>query len=68
LRWCWLQLEEVALMLQEYKTEGHESWVPKEKLGVGVTIFFICEDAIAIYRELTAKGIEATRPFVGNAM
>jgi lactoylglutathione lyase len=33
-----------------------------------VTIYFICEDALAIYHEVTARGIQASRPFVGNAM
>jgi len=26
LRWCWLQLGDAALMLQEYAKEGHDSW------------------------------------------
>ena len=67
-RWCWLQLGEAAIMLQEFKTDGHDSLVPGGKLGEGVTIYFICEDAIAIYRELLARGISATKPFVGNGM
>ena len=40
----------------------------KAKLGVGVSICFTCKDALAIYREITSRGIAATRPFVGNAM
>ena len=67
-RWCWLERGDAALMLQEYRTEGHDSWVPEGKLGVGVTICFICEDALAIYHEVTARGVQASRPFVGNAM
>jgi lactoylglutathione lyase len=35
---------------------------------VGVSICFTCRDALAIYRELRSKGVEAQRPFVGNAM
>jgi hypothetical protein len=34
----------------------------------GVSIYFICKDALAIYREVMARGIKATRPFVGNSM
>lgn len=68
LRWCWLQLGGAALMLQEYRKEGHDSWVPEGKLGVGVSICFICNDALAIYREVTSRGIQASRPFVGNGM
>jgi len=68
LRWCWLQNGGAALMLQEFRKEGHDSWVPEGKVGVGVSIYFICQDALAIYREVTRRGIEAQRPFVGNAM
>jgi catechol 2,3-dioxygenase-like lactoylglutathione lyase family enzyme len=68
LRWCWLQRGGAALMLQEFKKEGHDSWVPEGKVGVGVSICFICEDALAIYREVTSREIQASRPFVGNGM
>jgi hypothetical protein len=68
LRWCWLQRGGAALMLQEFKKEGHHAWVPEGKLGVGVSIYFICEDALAIYREVTSRGIQASKPFVGNGM
>jgi hypothetical protein len=68
LRWCWLERGGAALMLQEFRTEGHDSWMPECKVGEGVTIYFICEDALAIYREVTARGVEASRPFVGNGM
>ncbi len=68
LRWCWLQRGGAALMLQEFKKEGHHAWVTEGKLGVGVSIYFICEDALAIYREVTSRGIQASRPFVGNGM
>jgi hypothetical protein len=68
LRWCWLQRGGAALMLQEFRTEGHDAWVPEGKVGEGVSIYFICEDALAIYHEVTSKGIQAATPFVGNAM
>ncbi|MGA8150162.1 MAG: VOC family protein [Terriglobales bacterium] len=68
LRWCWLQYGGAALMLQEFRKEGHDSWVPTGKVGEGVSICFLCEDALAIYREVTSRGIKASRPFVGNAM
>jgi len=68
LRWCWLQHGGAALMLQEFRTEGHDSWVPECKVGEGVSINFICQDALAIYHEVTARGIETDRPFVGNHM
>jgi lactoylglutathione lyase len=68
LRWCRLGRGGAALMLQEFAREGQDSWVPEGKLGVGVSIFFICEDALAIYREVRSRGIQASRPFVGNGM
>ena len=68
LRWCWLQLGGAALMLQEFRKHGQNSWVASAKLGEGVSICFQCEDALAIYNELKSRGIEAGRPFVGNAM
>ena len=68
LQWCWLERGDAALMLQEFRKEGHGAWVPEGKLGEGVSICFICEDALAIYREVTARGIQASRPFVGNGM
>ena len=67
-RWCWLQRGGAALMLQDFRREEGQSWSPEGKLGLGVSIVFICDDALAIYREATAKGIQASRPFVGNGM
>jgi lactoylglutathione lyase len=68
LRWCWLELGNAALMLQEFRKEGHDSWVPSCKLGEGVSICFMCEDALAIYRELRSRGVQAKKPFVGNRL
>ena len=68
LRWCWLQHGDAALMLQEFRKEGKDAWVPQGKVGVGVSVCFICEDALALYREFRSKGIHASKPFVGNGM
>jgi lactoylglutathione lyase len=67
-RWCMLQREGAALMLQDFRREQGESWSPEGKLGLGISIMFICDDALAIYRELSARRIQASRPFVGNGM
>lgn len=67
LRWCWLQLGDAALMLQEFRKDVDAN-LPREKLGVGVSICFICEDALTLFREFTSRGIQASRPFVGNGM
>jgi lactoylglutathione lyase len=68
IRWCSLLHGNATLMLQEYRKEGHNSWVPEGKLGVGVSICFQCKDALALYKDFKSRGIEAKRPFVGNAM
>jgi len=42
---------------------------PKEKLGTGTSVCFICEDALALYREYKSHGIQMRqRPFVGNRL
>ena len=68
LRWCWLQLGDAAVMLQQFWKEGHQANLPEGKSGAGVTIYFICNDALAIYRDLVARGVAATLPSVGNGM
>src|ERR1700683_1223342 len=69
LRWCWLQFGGAALMLQEFQAEGPHAWKRAEKLGVGVSVCFQCKDALAIYRDITSRGICVSRaPFVGNGM
>ena len=41
---------------------------PTAKLGEGVSICFQCKDALAIYHEALARGLDPQRPFVGNNM
>ncbi|NBA86640.1 VOC family protein [Emticicia sp. CRIBPO] len=61
IEWCWLQLGEASLMLQEYRNN-----VPAEKRGVGVSIVFMCNDALKIYRDILERGLVPKEPFVGN--
>jgi lactoylglutathione lyase len=68
LRWCWLSRGGVAFMLQQFPTEGHDSWTPSAVKGEGVSICVMCEDAIALYHELVGRGIDASLPFVGNGL
>jgi lactoylglutathione lyase len=69
IRWCWLEMGSAALMLQEFRKEGHNSWKPSGKVGEGVSICFMCEDALAIYHEAASRGIKVGRnPFVGNGL
>ncbi|MGD0444394.1 MAG: VOC family protein [Edaphobacter sp.] len=63
IRWCWLELGNAALMLQEY---GPNSPLASAKLGQGVSVCFQCRDALAIYHETRARGLQPRTPFVGN--
>lgn len=60
IRWCWLQIGEAALMIQ-----SREEPIPKRD---GMSICFMCDDAIALYQQFRARGVAAARPFVGNGL
>lgn len=68
IRWCWLQLGGAALMLQEYWRDGRPGGAPEVPLGQGVSICFVCADAIGIYRDIVARGLAVKRPVVGNRL
>ncbi len=68
IEWCWLQLGNAALMLQEYRQHEAHPGRPDGALGQGVSVCFMCADAITIYHEVIARGIGAQRPFVGNGL
>ena len=68
LRWCWLCRGGAAVMLQEFWKEGPHASAPSGTLGEGVSTYFLCEDALALYREVTSRSVAAKRPFVGNGM
>jgi len=61
LRWCWLTLGGASLMLQEF-TNG-----PPPTPG-GINLTFMCDDAIALYREYHARGLNPSEPQVGNGL
>ncbi len=65
LKWCWLRLEEAAIMLQEL---NEKSDLRNKKLGEGIEICFISEDALKFYTEITSRGLTPDEPFVGNNM
>jgi len=65
-RWCRLELGAAAVMLQEYWKDGRPGGGPAGPLGQGVSICFMCADAIAIYHETIRRGLAPARPFVGN--
>ncbi|MGB6386087.1 MAG: VOC family protein [Terriglobales bacterium] len=65
IRWCWLEIGDVALMLQEFRPGGR----PTQALGTGASVCFMCDDALAFYRQFKSRGIQARRrPFVGNRL
>jgi len=64
-KWCWLEIGQAALMLQEYAANAN---ITDQNSNQGVVIYFICEDALAIYNDILSRGIKASEPFVGNNM
>ena len=68
LRWCWLCRGGAAVMLQQFWKDGPHASAPAGKLGEGVSTYFLCDDAIAFYREAVERHVAAKRPFVGNSM
>lgn len=67
IEWCWLEREGVSLMLQQPSNTDHWLYQMTET-GKGISICFQCVDALALYHEFTAKGVEIKEPFVGNNM
>jgi len=68
IRWCWLERDGVVLMLQEFWKDGRPGGAPPGTLGNGMSVCFMCEDAIAGYHEALARGLSPARPFVGNRL
>jgi len=65
IRWCWLELGPAAIMLQEFLPAAR----PSQALGTGASVCFMCEDALALYRQFQSRGIQTRkRPFVGNRL
>lgn len=61
IEWCWLQIGEAAIMLQEYRQQ-----IPEEPRGKGVSVCFMCKDALSIYISMVSRGLDLPEPFVGN--
>jgi lactoylglutathione lyase len=59
-----VEREGVALMLQENRKE----FLPKEKTGVSVSICFMCNDSLALYKEFLQTNLSCQEPFVGNRL
>ena len=61
IEWCWLERDAVSVMLQQL----HRGLEP---VGLGVSICFMCADALALYQEFTERRVEIKEPFVGNGL
>jgi hypothetical protein len=55
-------------MLQEFWKNGKPGGGPAGPLGQGVSICFMCADAIAIYHGAVTRGLTPDRPYVGNGL
>jgi len=67
IRWCWLEIGDAAIMLQEFWKNAPQS-SKDHKLGEGISIAFICDDALSLYLRFISRGVHAVEPFVGNNM
>ena len=62
IEWCWLELGTASIMLQEYRNN-----IPVDKRGQGVSVCFMCEDALTIYKQILFNGLStSSEPFIGN--
>ena len=65
IRWCWLELGDAAIMLQEFMPQSR----PSQALGIGASVSFTCQDALSLYREFKTRGVHPrTPPSVGNGL
>ncbi len=68
IKWCWLQREGAAIMLQELNADHPYRLAGSGKKGHCSSMNFICKDALALYHEFKSKKLEPDIPFVGNNM
>jgi len=66
IEWCSVERDAATLMLQEPRDSA--KFDLEGEHGKGVSICFQCADALALYHEFMAKGVEIKEPFVGNNM
>ncbi len=65
-RYC--ALVQIGTRRRSPNAPGLSQGPPDGPLGLGVSIMFICSDALSVYREATARGLKPSLPFVGNGM
>jgi lactoylglutathione lyase len=62
LRWCWLTLGGASIMVQEIR--GPVAADQRSQID----LFFICDDALAMYELAHSQGLNPSEPKVGNGM
>jgi lactoylglutathione lyase len=67
LRWCRLELGGSAVMLQTFGRGLLQRNAPT-RLGLGVSLVFQSADAVTLYHDFRARGVEASEPTVGNGL
>ena len=60
--WCRLERGGSSLMLQRANEEDG----PAEARGRGIAFYFVCDDADAMYTELSGRGMQLTPPSVAD--
>ena len=58
--WCSMARGGSAIMLQQAEAEDG----PAAGRGRGISLYFVCDDADAIYAELTSRGLQLSSPVV----
>lgn len=64
LKWCYLEYPGGASVMVE---EGDPDDTTSSN-GVGIKLYVWCSDARTFHRAVSARGIEAADPFIGNGM
>ena len=60
--WCRLERGGSSVMLQQASAEDG----PAEGRGRGIGFYFVCDDADAMYAELSGRGLQLTAPTVAE--
>jgi lactoylglutathione lyase len=68
MRWCTLTLGGASLMLQSLVDDEGRAVPLATTRGVGVSVSFMCRDALAIAEDARSHGVVGQEPFVGNGL
>jgi lactoylglutathione lyase len=63
-RWCWLEKGDAAMMLQEIEP-AEDPGIVQEESGLPILVF-MCKNALALYKEIRSRGLNASVPQVNN--